>query len=130
VTVYPVILALPVEPGAENVTDAVVEVGDVAVPIVGAAGAENTRELDALDAADVPLSFVAVTVYVRVPATVSVITIGLEAPVLLKPDDEVTVYWVIVFPPVAFALKVTLAVPFPAVAVPIVGAAGTVVAVI
>jgi hypothetical protein len=61
------------------------------VPIVGAPGTANTSEFDALDALDVPLAFVAVTVYVRVPAAVSVITIGLEAPVLVIPEDDVTV---------------------------------------
>jgi hypothetical protein len=107
---------------AVNGTDTVVLFVRVTDPIVGAAGAENTNELDALDAADVALPFVAVTVYVRVPATVSVITIGLEAPVLLSPDELVTVYWVIGSLLNEGALNVTDAVPFPAVAVPIVGA--------
>jgi hypothetical protein len=34
----------------------------VAVPIVGAAGTENTNELDADDAVEEPLAFLAVTV--------------------------------------------------------------------
>jgi hypothetical protein len=49
--------------------------------------------------------------------------------VLVIPEDEVTVYPVIAEPPVAPAVNVTEAVPSPAVAVPIVGACGTVVAV-
>ena len=97
----------------------------VTVPIVGAAGAAKTSELDALDAGLIPAADVAVTVYVRVPATVSVITIGLEAPVFDIPDDEVTVYWVIGNLLKLGAVNVTLAVPSPAVAVPIVGALGT-----
>jgi hypothetical protein len=76
---------------AVNGTETVVLLVRVTDPIVGAAGAENTNELLALDAGLTPAAFVAVTVYVRVPATVSVITIGLEAPVLDKPEDEVTV---------------------------------------
>jgi hypothetical protein len=40
----------------------------------------DVTELEAADAAEVPLAFVAVTVYVYVPATVSVIVIGLEDP--------------------------------------------------
>jgi hypothetical protein len=100
------------------------------VPIVGAPGAANNKELEAELAVDVPLTLVAVTVYVRVPAAVSVMTIGLEAPVLVMPEEDVTVYPVIEDPPVAPAVKVTDAFPSPAVAVPIVGACGIVVAVI
>jgi hypothetical protein len=62
---------------------------------------------------------------VYVPEAVSVTTIGLDAPVLVNPEEEVTVYPVIAEPPVAPAVKVTDEVPLPAVAVPIVGACGT-----
>jgi hypothetical protein len=102
----------------------------VTVPIVGAPGTAKTNELLAALAAEVPLALVAVTVYVRVPAAVSVTTIGLDAPVFVAPEDDVTVNPVIEEPPVAPAVKVTEALPSPAVAVPIVGACGTVVAVI
>jgi hypothetical protein len=52
--------------------------------------------------------------------------------VLLAPLDEVTLYEVMAFPPVAPGVNdtVTVYTPEPAVAVPIVGACGTVVAVI
>jgi hypothetical protein len=55
------------------------------------------------------LALVAVTVYVRAPEAISVTTIGLDAPVLVLPEEEVTVYPVIADPPVAPAVKVTLA---------------------
>jgi hypothetical protein len=90
----------------------------------------NASDPDALDALDVPLAFVAVTVYVYVPPTVSVTEIGLEAPVLLAPLVDVTVYPVIAEPPVAFVVNVTDEADPDFVAVPIVGAWGTVVAVI
>jgi hypothetical protein len=78
----------------------------------------------------VPFVFVAVTVYVYVPFTVSVTVTGL-VPVAVTPEEEVTVYPVIADPPVAPAVNVTVTVP-PETrdAVPIVGACGTVVAVI
>jgi hypothetical protein len=48
---------------AVNGTEAVVEEGDVAVPIVGACGTVvAVTDADAADAAEVPLAFVAVTV--------------------------------------------------------------------
>ena len=40
---------------------------------------------------DVPLAFVAVTVYVRAPEAISVTTIGLVAPVLVLQEEDVTV---------------------------------------
>jgi hypothetical protein len=88
--VYEVVEALPVAPAVKG-TDTVVLFVRVTVPRVGAAGAEKTSELEAALAVDVPLAFVAVMVYVRVPAAVSVTTIGLEDPVLEAPDEEVTV---------------------------------------
>ena len=64
VTVYPVIPAPPVDPGAVKLT-----VADtfppVAVPIVGAPGTvTGVTEFEAADAAPVPALFVAVTVNV------------------------------------------------------------------
>jgi hypothetical protein len=108
---------------AVNGIDTVVALVTEAVPIVGAPGTAKTNELDAVDAAVVPLPLVAVTVYVLVPAAVSVTTIGLDAPVLEAVEEEVAVN-VCDFPPVAPAVNATDAVPFPAVAVPIVGTCG------
>jgi hypothetical protein len=49
--------------------------------------------------------------------------IGLEAPVLVRPEDDVAVKVVMVEPPVAFAVNGTETTPaVPPVAVPIVGA--------
>jgi hypothetical protein len=59
--------------------------------------------------------------------------IGLDAPVpVIEPGDDVAVNPVIAEPPVAFSVKVTETFPLvtKSVAVPIVGACGTVVAVI
>ena len=54
--------APPVAPAVYG-TDAVVDVGEVAVPIVGACGTDDgVIELDAEDAEEVPFAFVAVTV--------------------------------------------------------------------
>ena len=97
---------------------------------VNANGATGDTELDAEDAKDIPLTLVAVTVNVyAVPFVSPVTVIGLDAPVPVCPPDDVTVYPVIAEPPVAGAVNVTLADALPAVAVPIVGAAGLVVAV-
>jgi hypothetical protein len=79
-------------PEAVNATVAVPLPLAVAAPIVGVFGANvDAKELDALDEAEVPLAFVAVTVYVYVPPTVSVIEIGLEVPVAVTVEEEVTV---------------------------------------
>jgi hypothetical protein len=52
-----------------------------------------------------------------------------DAPVPVnEPGEDVAVYAVTVFPPVAPAVYATVALPLPAVAVPIVGACGIVVA--
>ena len=78
-----------------------------------------------------PLALVDVTVYVLDPAVVSVMIMGLDAPVFVMPDEDVTVYDVIADPPVAPAVNGTETVLYAVdEAVPIVGAAGTVVAVI
>jgi hypothetical protein len=94
------------------------------VPPEGAltTGTVGVTELDAEDAADVPFALVAVTVYVRAVPLVSLTDIGLDVPVPVLPEDEVTVNPVIALPPVAPAVNVTDTVPLPAVAVPIVGA--------
>jgi hypothetical protein len=107
VAVYPVIVEPPVAP-AVNGTDTTPEEPPEAVPIVGACGTvEGVTEEDALEAEDVPLAFVAVTVYVRAVPTASAMVIGLDEPVAVLPEEEVTVYEVIVAPPVAFVVKGT-----------------------
>jgi hypothetical protein len=76
---------------AVNGTEAVVP-ERVTVPIVGACGTDRgVVEAEAEDAVDVPFAFVAVTVYVRAVLTVSVTEIGLEEPVPVLPEEEVTV---------------------------------------
>jgi hypothetical protein len=91
-------------------------------------------ELEAEDAVDVPFAFVAVTVNVYEDPVVRPLTVtGDDAPVPVNaPGEEVAVNVETAAPPVAFAVNVTDAlIPFPpAVAVPIVGACGIVVAVI
>ena len=80
----------------------------VAVPIVGACGTVvGVTALEAEDAVEVPLAFVAVTVYVRAVPTASEIEMGLVALVAVPPLDDVIVYEVIVEPPVALAVKGT-----------------------
>jgi len=109
VTEYPVIEEPPVAL-AENGTDTVVPVPpSVAEPIVGACGTVlGTTEEEELEATEVPLAFVAVMVYVlAVPKFDSVIEIGLEVPVAVAVEEEVTVYPVIDFPPVAPAVNGT-----------------------
>jgi hypothetical protein len=113
VTVNPVIAVPPVAP-AVNVTSprpllkARPEPTSVAVPIVGACGLDiGVVDADAADAVEVPLAFVAVTVYVRAVPTVSKIDIGLVALEAVAPDDEVTVKLVIAEPPVALAVNGT-----------------------
>jgi hypothetical protein len=67
---------------------------------------------------------------VREPPVSSVTVIGEDAPVLVRPEDEVAVKVVTVEPPVAPAVNGTDTTPLvPPEAVPIVGACGTVVAV-
>jgi hypothetical protein len=87
-------------------------------------------ELDAEDAVDVPFAFVAVTVYVLAPSEVSVTLIGDDPAVPVAPLVDVAVNTDTAFPPVAPAVNGTDTVPVVPLAVPIVGAAGTVVAVI
>jgi hypothetical protein len=59
--------------------------------MVGVLGAKAiVAELDALEDADVPKAFIATTVYVYVPAVGSVTTIGLDEPVAVALDEDVT----------------------------------------
>jgi hypothetical protein len=95
-------------------------------------GVAGVTELDADDAVDVPLALVAVTVNVYdVPVVRPDTVIGLAPVPVSEPGDEVAVYADTALPPVAPAVYVTVAeVPVPpSAAVPIVGACGTVVAV-
>ena len=132
VAVYPVIAVPPFGAGAVKVTVACV-FPRVAVPIVGAPGTMlGTTPLEALEAAPVPTAFVAWTVKVYAVPFVKPVTVnGLAPPVAVKPPGlDVTVYPVIGLPPSeAGAVKSTVACVFPAVAVPIVGASGTVIGV-
>jgi hypothetical protein len=89
-------------------------------------------EFDALLAVEVPLALVAVTVNVyAVPPVNPLTVIGEDALVpVIDPGDEVAVKVDTAAPPVAPAVNGTVAVVPLTVAVPIVGACGTVVAVI
>ena len=102
-----------------------------AVTAVGAPGSIGTgiTLLEADDQRLVPTSFVAATVKEYEILLVNPVTIsGLVAPVADRPPGvESTVYWLMGWPPSeAGAVKVTVACPVPAVAVPIVGAPGIV----
>jgi hypothetical protein len=100
------------------------------VPPETEGGALGETALEALDAAEVPFAFVAVTVKVyEVPLDKPETVIGLAPVPVNEPGDEVAVYVDTAAPPVAPAVYVTVALALPAVAVPIVGACGTVVAV-
>jgi hypothetical protein len=129
VTVYEVIGLPPFEAGGVKLTVAC-WLPAVAVTAVGAPGTvAGVTLFDAADAGPVPIALVAVTVKVYVVPFVKPVTvIGLDAPVaVMLPGLEVTVYEVIALPPFeAGAVKLTVAWALPAVAVPIVGAPGTV----
>jgi hypothetical protein len=93
--------------------------GPVSVYVV----AVGVAEFDAAEAALVPYVFVAVTVHVYAVPLVSPVTArGLPVPVAVC-VPHVAVY-VAAAPPVAPAVKATEICALPAVAVPIVGAAG------
>jgi hypothetical protein len=98
--------------------------------MVGAPGTvAGTTELLVAEAILVPSALVAVTVNVYVTPLVNpVIVIGELPPLAVNPPGlEVTVYEVIVEPPLnPGAENVIVASPFPRVAVPIIGASGTV----
>jgi len=102
----------------------------VAVPIIGASGtSEGITVLLGAEALPVPDAFVAVTVKVYEVPFVSHVTVsGEEPPVAVNPPGlEVTVYEVMALPPLLTgAEKVIVASPLPRVAVPMVGAPGTV----
>jgi hypothetical protein len=105
---------------------------DVRVPPVTVGpGTTGVTEPEAAEAADVPLAFVAVTVNVyAVPLDNPETVIG-EAPVPVAPPGlAVAVNTDTAAPPFAPAVYATVALALPAVADPIVGASGTVVAVI
>jgi hypothetical protein len=129
VTVYEVIADPPLFIGGVKVIVAS-PLPAVAVPIVGASGTvAGTIGLLGAEATLVPIALVAVTVKVYVtlfdkPVTV----IGDALPVPVKPPGlEVTVYEVIAEPPLnTGGVNVIVAWPLPLVAVPIVGASGTV----
>jgi hypothetical protein len=104
----------------------------VAVPIVGAPGRPNgVALLEAADDGPVPTPLAAVTVNVYAVPLASPETViephGAPHVPMKPPGDDVAVYAVIAEPPLlAGAVNVTLACALPAVAVPIVGAPGTV----
>jgi len=98
---------------------------------VGALGAAavGTTDVDAVEAAEVPTIFVAVTVKEYPPPAVSPVTVhGVVVAVQVNPPAvDVTVYEVMAAPPVdAGAVQDTAAEPLPATAVTAVGAPGTV----
>jgi hypothetical protein len=100
---------------AVNGTETTPDVPPEAVPIVGACGTVvAVMLLDAADAADVPIEFVAVAVNVySTPDCKPVTTSGDEAPEAEKPPGlDVTVYEVIgILPSKTGAVKVTEACP-------------------
>ena len=104
----------------------------VAVPIVGAPGTvTGVTEFEADEAVPVPTAFLAVAVNVYAVPLVRPVTVNGElAPVaVIPPGIDVTVYPVIGDPPVEDGgVKLTVAWALPGVAVPIVGAPGTVAA--
>jgi hypothetical protein len=91
-------------------------------------GAFGVTLLEAAEAGPVPAELVALTVNVyAVPLVSPVTVIGLAVPVTVWPAEDVTVYPVIVLPPLdAGALKDTVAWALPAAADTLVGAPGTV----
>jgi len=100
------------------------------VAICGALGGPTgVTALDAAEAAEVPIAFVAVTVNVYDVLLVSPVTVAdvvdPDTVAVRPPGDDVTVYPVIGDPPVAEgAVHDTVAWPFPAVAFTAVGAPG------
>ena len=121
----------PLEAGAVNVTTAFVFPG-VALSIVGAPG--NVDGMTPTDTeAPVPIELIATTVNVyEVPFAKPVTVMGELGAVAVKPPTlDVTLYEVIAEPPVEEgAVKLIEALPFPAAALTLVGAPGTVAGVI
>ena len=102
VTVYPV-TGVPLAAEDEKVTDAW-PLPAVAVPMVGTLGtAAGVAAADGADATPVPMGLVAVTVNVYGEPLVSPVTVQVVAPPVavqvLLPGDDVTLYWVMVSPP-------------------------------
>jgi hypothetical protein len=132
VTLYPVIVLPPSEEGAINATLAWA-LPAVATGLVGASGTIlGITDPDAAEATEFPAALVATTVKVYDTFVVKPVTTrGELAPVVVKfTGEDVTVYAVIVLPPVeAGAINVTLACALPAVATGPVGAPGTVIGV-
>ncbi len=94
---------------------------------VGAMFGSGTTELDVVDAPEVPMAFVAVTVKVyEVPFVSPVTTIGLCDPDAVAPSgDAVTVYVVMAEPFAPSPLNAMVACESPGVAVTDVGAVGS-----
>jgi hypothetical protein len=131
VAVYVVIADPPLLAGAVNVTVACA-LPRVAVPMAGAPGTvAGVTLFDAAEGGLVPAALVAVTVKVYAVPLVSPATVhGDDAHVPVCPLEDVAVYDVIVEPPLlAGAVNATVACALPAIAVPIVGAPGTVIGV-
>ena len=131
VTVYPVIADPPVFVGAVKLTVALplLTVALIPVGVPGAVAAGLTAE-DALEAVPVATELVAMTVKVyAVPLVRPVTVIGEDAPVAVRPPgEEVTVYPVIADPPVFVgAVKLSVALPLPALAEMLVGVSGAVI---
>ncbi len=132
VTVWLVIVLPPVEPMVHTTVIWPEPGPATAVPMVGAPGTpEGVTELDAFDAAPTPTALVAVTVKVYAVPFESPVTVAevAEAPtVAVKPPGlDVAVNPVIALPPLkAGAVKLIVACVLPGVAVPMVGALGTV----
>jgi hypothetical protein len=101
-------------------------VGATELTSVGAIFGSGITELEAVEAVEVPMALVAVTVNVYVvPFVKPVTTIGLCDPVAIIPSgDDVTVYEVIADPLRPAPLKATVARESPGVAVTEVGAVG------
>ncbi len=129
VIVYEVIADPPFETGALKVT-VTCPLPWVAVPMIGASGTvAGTTELEVADPALSPSAFVAVTVKVYVTPFVNPVTVIGEVPpvAVIPPGEDVTVYKVIAEPPFLTGTeKIIVASPFPRVAVPMIGASGTV----
>ncbi|HET7549055.1 MAG TPA: hypothetical protein VFJ86_14890 [Usitatibacter sp.] len=131
VAVYDVIAEPPLLAGAVKVT-AACALPPVAVPMVGAPGSvAGVTLLEAADGALVPTALVAVTVNVYAVPLVRPLTVidvhGAAHVPVIPLGEEVAVYDVIAEPPLlAGAVKFTVACALPAVAMPMVGAPGTV----
>jgi len=122
VTLKPVTVTGPaITTGIKTGVPGLVGVGVVTI------GAKGVTPLETDDGIPVPKELVAVTVKVyTIPFVSPVIITGLDVPIdVTPPGDPVTVYEVIVLPPLETgAVKVTVACPLPAVATTSKGAPG------